>query len=144
MEFLNETYQHDRTPIFVACGDGFRARVLLSYWLEVLHRPGFLLRFPDWTHDFLWALHRSADARFTFVLEQPRIDLTDDRAAKTIECLTKRAYPLHVLPSSGADAVASHVSYLLSAADAFYALAVRKGYDLPGELQFDEDAKDES
>jgi len=125
----------------VACGHGFRSRVLLSYWLELLRRPAILLRFPDWTHDFLWAAHRSDDPGFAFVLEQPRMDLSDHRAVKTIACLAGRGYPVHVLPPCDAEESESAVSYLLSAADAFYALAVRNGCDLAVELRLDEGAE---
>jgi hypothetical protein len=146
--FLGEVFAAGLIPVFVAAGDGFRVRALLSYWLEYLHRPGFFVRFPAWTHDLLWALVHAGERRFAFVLEPPAEDLSDRRFERVLDWLTGAGIPFHRLAPFSATPVApaapaalaangAHVGWLLDGADAVAGLAAAVGADLTAHLGLD-------
>lgn len=122
--------------VFVGAGDGFRARVLASYWIEYLRRPGFVLHFPELTHDFVWALALSRARGFAFVLERPAADLSDNRFARLEAFLRALDVPLLLLdgPALGGG---EHVAFLLDAADAFASIARATGAPLDAEVTFE-------
>jgi hypothetical protein len=122
--------------VFVGAGDGFRARVLASYWIEYLRRPGFVLHFPELTHDFVWALALSRARGFAFVLERPAADLSDRRFARLEALLRALDVPLLVL-GAPAPVCGEHVAFLHDAADAFAGVARASGAPLDAEITFE-------
>lgn len=135
-EFLGAADAAGLVPLFVAPRHGFRARVLLSYWLEYMQRPGFSLVYPDFTHDFMWAGARRRMAGYAFVLEQPEEDLSDRRFDNLRRLLRAAGAPQLLLEAGLARRPGDHIGYVLAAADAILAVAVARGRDLRTELTF--------
>ncbi len=135
--FLRSVAGSGRVPLFVGDEDGFRMRLLLSYWLEYMQRPGFRLVYPDFTHNFLWAGARTRMAGYAYVLEPPTEDLSDHRFRRLVGLLHEAGAPVLVLPSEPTRAAGDHVGLLLAVTDEMRALATECGHDLQTELTFD-------
>lgn len=136
--FLEKVAGSDRVAVFAAGAESFRARVLLSYWMEYVHGAGFLIRFPDFTHDLLWVMARSSHASaFAFVLERPRSDLSDRRFAQLGALLDRLGVPTLVLDPEPADQAGCHIGLLLAVAESAHALALSLGRELSSELTFE-------
>ena len=135
VQFLAAAYDAGQTPLFVGAEPDFDMRLLQSYWLEFLRRPAFSARHPEWTHDLLWAIHRSTAPPVAIIFHPPRVDLSDGRARSVVEWLCRQKLP-HLLLSEGPREVSRHVERLLAYAEAFADLAMARGLDLDGELQF--------
>jgi len=135
--FLKEVAASGKILLIVAGVDDWFGRVVLSYWLEYMHRPGFLLRYPEFTHDFLWTLTRTYGSGFAFILESPKEDLSDHRFAKLNSLLNDMRVPTLQLDSFGGFRAGEHVGLLLTITDLMYGLAVSEGSELLRELSFD-------
>jgi hypothetical protein len=135
--FLAKVDTANLLPLFIAPGHGFRARVLLSYWLEYMQRPGFHRRYPDFTHDLMWVGARQRMAGYAFVLEHPTEELSDHRFHKLCTLLQATGTPHVVLHSEQAPQPGDHIGTVLTAADAMLALALSRGRDLQTELTFE-------
>lgn len=137
--FLGDLLKTSRVPIFVATGDGLEARRLRSLWIELVGRPAFTARFPDFTHDLLWSFERTRDDRFAWVLRRPQVDLSDGRFDRLLGWLHKGRTPHHLLDTP--DGEAGAVGGLLAAAELFCRLLADRGRPLPRGLDMDDDAK---
>lgn len=134
--FLKEAAQLGLVPLFVADEADFPARVLHAFWLEYVHRPGFVLRFPDFTHNFMWAAVRSPTPKFAFILQRPRTELSDGRFEKLVGLLREADSPTFVFHPPDVAQEGAHVGLLLGVADAVFGLALALGCDLTTELTF--------
>jgi hypothetical protein len=134
--FLGKQDADGLVPLFVSQRHGFRARVLLSYWLEYMQRPGFGLIYPDFTHDFLWVGARRRMAGYAFVLEPPTEELSDHRFRSVCALLRATGTPHLVLDAEPMLQPGDHIGYVLAAADEVLAVAESRGRDLQTELTF--------
>jgi hypothetical protein len=135
--FLQEAARLGLVPLFVADETDFHARTLLAFWLEYVRRPGFLLRFPDFTHNFMWASVRSPSLGFAFVLQRPITELSDRRFEKLHNLLCETGFPTYVFQPPNAPQGGDHVGWLLGVADALYGLALLLGCNMAAELTFE-------
>lgn len=135
---LADIFQRGLLPVFIGAGHCLRARLLRSYWIEFLGRPAFTARYPDWTHDLLWALERSRDMRLALIIEPPTRDLPDHRYERMLGWATERNLT-HCVLQGGDDGTALHT--LLAAADLMIRLAGVLGIAQTAELIFDESGK---
>lgn len=134
--FLEKAAHLGLAPLFVADETDFPARTLHAFWLEYVHRPGFVLRFPDFTHNFMWASLRSPTPKFAFILQRPRAELSDGRFEKLVGLLREANSPTFVFHPPDVPEEGDHVGLLLGVADAVYSLALSLGCDLADELTF--------
>jgi hypothetical protein len=135
--FLEEVYKSNTIPIFISSEDPFRCKALLAYWLEYLHRPGFSVQFPDWTHDLLWAMTWQPKMKFAFIFDEPVVSLSDNRFTNVLRWAIDKQYPYVVLDSTAPSSRNNHVGYLLACVTTYYELALRLGVDISRELHFD-------
>jgi hypothetical protein len=135
--FLKEVAASGKILLIVTGFDDWFGRVVLSYWLEYMHCPGFILHYPQFTHDFLWALTRTYGSGFAFILERPKQDLSDHRFAKLNSLLHDMRVPILQLECFGGLRAGEHVGSLLTITDLMYELAVSEKSDLSREFSFD-------
>ncbi|MDR3515020.1 MAG: hypothetical protein P4M00_04330 [Azospirillaceae bacterium] len=135
--FLHDVVLSGRLLLCIGDRDAFRIRLLLSYWLEYLRRPGFRLVFPDLTHDFLWADTRATLAGAAFVLEPPPADLSDHRFRRLVDLLRGAGAPCLVLEPAPTPTPGSHVAQLIAITDDMFRLATACRCDLETTLTFD-------
>ena len=137
LKFLTSIRSTEITPIFVGCeGAEFRSRVLQAHYLEILHKPAFYVKYPQWTHDLMWAITRTPGANFAFVFEPPSFSLSDNRFEEVLSWTEQVGLPYFVLPSLKIEPGGQHISVLISSASAYYSLALEEGIDTVTELQF--------
>ena len=142
---LTDIFERGLIPIFTGIGHCLRARMLQAYWMEYLGRPAFTARYPDWTHDLLWALERSRDTRFALVTEAPINDAPEldlqDRRLERVRAWTASRGLAHCELQTEASVVKSPVLTLLATADLICSLAKNVGVLPPRELIFDDAGK---